>query len=92
MTRHLTVNDEINEQLQRLRIKYSSNEEQPASYSYVIKKALKKAKMWKHQWNKINWQWRLGTDNLNSNLKMFQEAMFKHLVSWIDKESLKFKF
>lgn len=45
MQKQVSLTPEVETQLNRLRKKYA-NEERPASYSRVIKKVMKKAKMW----------------------------------------------
>jgi hypothetical protein len=52
VNKQISVKPNINEQLKRLRIKYADDEGKPSSYGNIIKKALKKAKMWAHDYSK----------------------------------------
>lgn len=46
MQKQISLTPEVETQLNRLRKKYANEERTPASYSRVIKRVMKKAKMW----------------------------------------------
>jgi hypothetical protein len=47
MNKNISINPDLDKQLMRLRIKYGDKEEgMPTSYSKVIKRVMKKAKVW----------------------------------------------
>jgi hypothetical protein len=46
VNKQISVKPNIDEQLKRLRIKYADDEGKLASYGKIIKKALKRSKMW----------------------------------------------
>jgi len=47
MSKQITISDKLNEQLIRLREENEDDEGKLASYSFVIKEALKEAGLWK---------------------------------------------
>lgn len=46
MQKQVSLTPEVERQLNRLRTKYADEERTPASYSRVIKRVMKRAKMW----------------------------------------------
>ena len=48
MTQHMAINDKVAKQVQNLRIKFADEVTgKPATYSYAIEMAIKKAGLWK---------------------------------------------
>jgi hypothetical protein len=47
VNKQITVKPSIDDQLNRLRKKYTDEEGNPGSYSKIVKLALKKANLWK---------------------------------------------